>query len=387
MLTTTILALTIGLHQSPSAQEREKQHEEAWVKYLTSLAKQERVQIVFDCTPVLAPSPTAESLGTFGLDVLARRTNRQRIEIEGVQVFVRKQPTGKEETSNSILEVLNVLGSLEPDQLRKLCTDGLDISELQQDQRASLLLALPIDPADCNRAIKGEPFKIALDLYASYEFQSPISGNTEHGTLSSNRFGGWMARHASGITAARPESEAGSRFPALSPPATDGDLDFGEGSIMTLREANERASKQFDTHYFIDGRLAASKYFFSGKFTESRYEDTVNALSEVIPLTSTRPPGQLASHRDSVRALKTALEENRTPYSNDGRFATNNRSLNASELALASGTFAAQMRSLNLSGQDFRVSLVPELSLSVFMPASESGKLVAFSLILGKLGD
>ena len=385
MISLTLATLTL-LQTATSQEAQASEHEKRWTAYLRSLVKDEQTQLVFDFTPMPVPDQPEEHLGLFGLDVLARRANRVRIEIDGVQVFARKQPTGSREINSNAMQLLALLSSLDADTLRRLCTDGMKLSELPVSQMRDVLLSLPLSPADCVRAAKGENLKIALDLFADFTFKVKDTGEVKSGKLYTDRFGRWISE------ASKAGAENASTIPtalvqAPPKPPDDGELDFGEGSILKLDDVIKKAALAFGKRYFCDSRLSESKYFFSGKFTVERFEKTMKELCRVIPLTEAVPPEAVPSYLDYARDIRKAFADNPAVYSREGLLATMQPNLSSSTLAAASLPFAQMLKQWNLDGSEFQVSLSPELALAVFMPGSEAGGQVAFRLEIGKLGN
>ena len=380
------LALTIIVQHAPIASQVDE-HDAVWSKYLSELCKRESVQIAFDCTPSLPPESGDEVLGGFGLDILAERSNRARVNIEGVQVFVRKQPASNRDLSSTTLQLLQTLAAIEDQSLIQLCKDGLDIGGLSVDQMRSLLLALPLAPVDCIRVAKGERLRVALDLSADYVFVNSDTGKIHRGSLYGDRFAKWMfdVRH-------QPVDSVLKDLPislveAVQAPPQDGLLDFGGGTVMTLGSAVARAAKSFGCRYFFDSRLRESKYFFSGRFTQQRFEQTVRALTKMIPLTDALPPESAPEYLDIVRKLKNALAKSTTPYNREGQLALLQRQVPSTQLAGASRAFASILSQVGLGSTEFNVELRPVLGLSVFMPPSNGHEMVGFRLILTELGN
>ncbi|MEX2244414.1 MAG: hypothetical protein WD716_11280 [Fimbriimonadaceae bacterium] len=382
-----IVAVIALVGQHAGSQTSLEQRDADWQNYLRDLSATEGTRVVFDCTPFTPPSSSREPIGLLGLDILAERTNRRRVDVEGIQVFVRKQPTGAKDSSYSVLELMRVFAGLEPAMLANLCTDGILLSDLSDDQARTVLLALPIEPEDCLRAARSQRLRIALDLSAEYEFQDPATGKMHTGLLLGDRFGKWMldARKEAGSPSSSEQSRV---FSARAPkPPSDGELDFGDGTILTMSEILERASKAFAVSYFIDSRLDRSKYFFSGNFTRERFETTMRHLSYVIPMTEGVPFKDAPDYLESARMISQALAQNATPYNKDGQLASVHRSLQGAELAATSRSFNNIIKGLGLAARDFNVLLKPVVSVAVYLPSDDTNGQVAFRLNLGQLGS
>jgi hypothetical protein len=109
-----------------------------------------------------------------------------------------------------------------------------------------------------------------------------------------------------------PESGGGEPAPLGRP--VDGEVDFGDGEITTLREICARAERVLQKSFWIDGRLAPSRYFISGTFTEKRLLDVIAAVTEPFPVTPV-PEGhnrtEFAAERQRLIAIAFG------PYSDD----------------------------------------------------------------------
>jgi hypothetical protein len=59
------------------------------------------------------------------------------------------------------------------------------------------------------------------------------------------------------------------------PPATAGDLEFGEGKLLKLEELVKRAQTQFKTRYRYDRRFAPCQVFVSGAWSRETFDRTL----------------------------------------------------------------------------------------------------------------
>ncbi len=377
-----LVALSPQQHQEPASTDIESQ----WQKYLSRIVLSEKVSLAFDMSPATVPKSTDETFGEFGLDLLAQRTNRVRLEIDGVQVFVRKQPELSNGLNAAAFRLLRTLCDLDDALLKELCTTGVDMAQLPESAMRELLLSLPLEPSACMRVARGESMRVAVDLAAKYSLIDPTSSKGRSGLLLGDRFGAWINSPRSTERGAEHKKVSSNLTRPLKPSPTDGTLDFGGGEVLTLEDVTKKASGAFSTSYFYDSRLKESKYFFAGKFNRKRFEDTVAALLKVVPLTEAVAPPALPAYNDLARQLSQVLGQNPTAYNSLGQLASVTRALGSGELAATSGQFSGLMKDWGLTGRDFDVSLSPVVLLSVFLPASQGGSQVAFRLQLAELG-
>ena len=360
-----------------------------WSDVLSEVSSQLSVSIAFDIGTSPSPDKSLWTMGELGLDKLAQDALRTRQEVEGVQVFVRRQPNDQGNLSTFSQRLLGILRNLKGSSLKKLLNEGLNVGDLSEDEARELLVSLPMNMMnmrELNRAARGGGLKIALDIDARYNFMNPKTNRQVRGQLSSGgRFGKWFGE-------ARTETHAdlSPEVPAhwvgqTDPSPDDGDLDFGKGRILSLEDLVKEASGAFDARYFFDRRLKDSTYFFSGRYTQERFKKVIDSLMKPVPLTETIVPEFELSLNDLRSRIKSILMDTKLPYSNSGKFAFDNRSILSDEL-MFDGQFAQIIRHMGLGSTSIDVTLRPVMYLAVFMAGETTEKHVAFRLSLGELG-
>jgi hypothetical protein len=64
----------------------------------------------------------------------------------------------------------------------------------------------------------------------------------------------------------------------------DGTLDFQDGSILSLQEIMDRAEITFGKAFSYDRRIAQTRYFVCGTFTEPRFLKVIEAVTAPMPI-------------------------------------------------------------------------------------------------------
>jgi hypothetical protein len=169
-----------------------------------------------------------------------------------------------------------------------------------------------------------------------------------------------------------PESGPGEPAPLGRP--TDGEVDFGEGGILSLREICAKAERVLQKTIWYDGRLAPTRYFISGTYTEQRLLEVIAAVTEPFPLTPV-PEGHNRTEFAAERQRLVAIAFG--PYSDEkvgvsdltigdliaGK-STSVKGLYGSDVPQKLKAFMAQYR---LQPED-RVEVTGELYLAVAAP-------------------
>ncbi|MCH7946044.1 MAG: hypothetical protein IIC73_08550 [Armatimonadetes bacterium] len=101
----------------------------------------------------------------------------------------------------------------------------------------------------------------------------------------------------------------------LSSAPTGGELDFGEGSIVSVREVLSRSSRVFSEHYRVDPRLFDDLLFVSGKYTKERFEGCMKRVMFLEPFRSVSESPELNELMDRLadrlQGINERLLENR----------------------------------------------------------------------------
>lgn len=251
----------------------------AWSDLLTDYAKTEQACLVVDIDATRRPGRYVIDgpSGEIGLDRLGVALGRSWVNVDGAYVFRRRAETGdliSKSARRHTLDLLRPMGVLDLDAMRRGTFALTSLSGEQQRSVRHVVSSLGDGVGDSMVAQYHDRIRMRLVLETTLTAQGrtsqgtavlelPIEGQTTQGT--------------------DPVRTVESYPPLIAP--TEGGLDFGTGTIMTLRDIALRARATLDVSMEYDGRLGNSLYFVSGRFTARRL---VSAFSTVLDTADVR---------------------------------------------------------------------------------------------------
>lgn len=323
MIVTTIIASAliaqVGGTDSPKGLE-ELEHA------LQGYVKLENVSVFMDVEESMRiPDVPKKRDGGWSMVYLAGFVDREWSEIEGVQVFgrrARNQPTIYQEAQ---LDVLRIMNSLSDSDLHDALNDGMSLGRLPVRDVAELLgitfnwkgviqSTFNSHPRETFDAIKGDLAQTSMRLmpmekYVIYDDSGRKREvyNNENLVLLSMDIGAYVAPEMT-----RNQSVA----LAVAPAPVDGELNFGEGEIVSVRELLSQSSKVFKTRFRIDPRLYDNYIFVSGSYTKERFETCMDRIMNIEPFHAVTESIQLLDLLDKLASRLHALDE--SLYENRG---------------------------------------------------------------------
>jgi hypothetical protein len=323
-----------------------------WVEATQSLI----APVLIDLPPTVPTPYVGEAIKTReGLDLFAAALMREVVEVEGAQVLVQSRAVELRPGTDRFPAFAQWLAT-EPEQVERNLVQGLvdarDISDLGRRTLARCIGHAPILLAKLAAAEQVQ-LRVAPTLEVSVSVTKDGVERTQRASLTTGR--AWEEHDRFGqpeyADRAKPEPRHGSAIE----PVEDGDLDFGEGQVTTLREAIEKARSLWKKRYRLDARLLDDWVFVKGKFTVERFDKCLERLGESLRFASFGPedenPADLAiATRDRLfRAASEGLPaqarelferaQNRVPFQVD-----------AAELGRLDPKWARQLASMGVDG-------------------------------------
>lgn len=257
-----------------------------WIEALAPLD----ALVLVDLPPSVPAPYVGEAIKTReGLDLFAAALMREVVEVEGALVLVQSRAVELRPGTDRFPAFAHWLAT-EPEQVERNLVQGLvdarDISDLGRRTLARCIGHAPILLA---KLAAGEQvqLRVAPTLEVSVSVTKDGVERTQRASLTTGR--AWEEHDRFGqpeyADRAKPEPRHGSAIA----PIEDGDLDFGEGQVTTLREAIEKARSLWKKRYRLDARLLDDWVFVKGKFTVERFDKCLERLGESLRFASFGP--------------------------------------------------------------------------------------------------
>jgi hypothetical protein len=246
----------------------------AWLEPLLLVAKAEDASLCVDIDDVEVPAPFQYPLrdGHRGLDRLATALSRSRTVVQGVHVFRRRPEEGDFRLKSAHEHVLDAIGMLSMTEIERMRTGTLSLSSLPSSIQSRFRFAIAtLGEGLGDSMLANYPNRVGLRLVLE-----PVSGynsRTGDGLVT-------LRLLEEPVKVAPPENVYTEPAPLGRPEG--GELDFGDGAIFTLSEICTRADVAFKRAFWHDGRLAKSRYFVSGRFTQDRLAEVLAAVTETV---------------------------------------------------------------------------------------------------------
>ncbi|MCH8977764.1 MAG: hypothetical protein IH945_00780 [Armatimonadetes bacterium] len=245
---------------------------------LQKISEIERTSLFVDFGALsVVPPDWPMAMGEEGMRLLAQSLRRQWGQLDGVQLFLR--PRGPQ-THPKLLKAqaaYQFLSGLSDSQLDTLLQGKLQSKDLDPASWFDLVVNMSGKTANApQRLLAGlNSTKVGLAKDVYFEVMDPTSGRSMSRTVQREpEFGDPL------------EESAEVDWTPLKP-APAGDLDFGKGDLLTLKEVIGRASKQFGDLYYYDARLANTLFFVSGSYSSELFNRVLarhTALPKAQPL-------------------------------------------------------------------------------------------------------
>ena len=258
------------------------EHTKAWLEALTKVARTEHASLCVDVDEVAVPATFhyPQPDGFRGLDRLATAIARARTLVEGVHVFRRKPDEDDLRLAPPHAHVAAALQTLSALELTRLAKEGLALSSLPSLAQRRLRHALA--------SVGGG---IGDSMLAHYPDQVGMRLTLEPVAYVASRTGEGQVRLE--LLEERPKTQFPEK-PDTTVPAPlgrpeDGAVDFGNGEILSLHDVIAKAERALGVRMWFDGRLAQTKLFLSGAFTEKRLLAVLASVTEPFPVTVQQP--------------------------------------------------------------------------------------------------
>jgi hypothetical protein len=221
-----------------------------------------------DSSLALPRNPTDAQLNSYAI-VLNRKV--AHLEDAWVLFQTNRITSGFAANERDIAEWLDRIGL---DELKSLATSNRDVRELDGEGQTNILNLVRNYPDLVDRVTSGK------SVCARLHYVFVVYGvNTKTGkTVDAN-----ILDEAVGPVDLKPDakgSPSGSPLVAVK----DGSLDFGEGEVLSVRDALGRAAKAFGIRFNLDSRILRSRVFIKGCFNEKRFAAAFYKIATVEPL-------------------------------------------------------------------------------------------------------
>jgi hypothetical protein len=295
--------------------------------------------------------------GVVGMRLLASATDTFWEQIDGVQVF---SAVGERETAFGVT-FLDALSALGPADIERMA-NGKGTLEMFGPRMDAVAEKVAVDSAMAQVLLeRGSSASVAVQFYPHIRYRDPASGQVK-------RMG--LASQGESEPFFTPEKEGQPLYPylPLDKPSGRGDLDFGEGKVMTLLDLNQAARKAFGAEYYIDGRLAQTPLFVRGRMDQATFEKVYLKVGAATP--PVRKPDREKVRREQLIELLRENPELLKGWSGPGDLkaedALNARTLTASDLIAADPSLAMRFDAYGIP-RDAIVEMEPGL-LFIFDP-------------------
>ncbi|MEW5884012.1 MAG: hypothetical protein AB1725_07300 [Armatimonadota bacterium] len=329
-----------------------------WVPRLTKICEVEGIDaMVFTlASPEYFPA-WEKRHGVAGMRLLASSTDTFWEQIDGVQVF----SVVGERNSEFSATFLDALNSLSPSDIEQIA-NGEGTLDMFGSKMDAVVERVALDPAMADVLLaRGSSTSVAVRFYPHVRYRDPATGKVKTMGIPSQ---------GDSDPFFTPEREGQPLYPylPLEKPAGHGELDLGEGKVMTLLAFNQEAEKAFGAQYYIDGRLAQTPLFVRGRLDQATFEKVYLKVGAATP--PVRKPDREKVRRDQLSELlrqhPELLEGWEGPGSIKAEDALNGRTLVASDLVAADPSLAMRLDAYGIP-RDAIVEMEPGL-LFIFDP-------------------
>lgn len=266
-------------------------HLKAFESEVKRIGVLEHVSIFMDVgKTVPKPSTPRVKQGVWSMINLAAFSDREWIQTEGVQLFVRRQREHETPLLDQQLAVAQILDSLGDDGLRAAMGDGVSLASLPPTDLSKLISmafnwsgvtqsSSSDEPHATFEAIKNRVSNTSLRIRPLSKFVTVDEAGNKRTVYDTK---GLVETQKQTSTYIEPERTAEFKM-ALQFALDDGDLDFGEGRLLSVEELLEIAREEFKVRYHVDSRVLDEILFVSGRYTKSRFESCAKIVLHLQP--------------------------------------------------------------------------------------------------------
>ena len=271
-------------------------HTQAWLALLRNVAKVESASLCVDIDEFADPGQVLYEKpdGQRGLDRLAASLDRARLTVQGVQVFRRRLDDQDLRLLSPTQHALAVIKALGVTEIEKLRQGNLNMSSLPASLQARLRFAIERSGAGVGDSMLAQyPDRVGMRLL--FEPVATVASRSGDGAVSIS-----LAPDRPDVPL--PEATSQQALDPIGKP-TDGQLDFRGGEVLTLQEIVDQAALRFGKTFLYDARLASSRYFLCGTFTEERLLAVLEAAtspSPVLRALDAQDAAQTAQEREAI---------------------------------------------------------------------------------------
>jgi len=268
----------VGLSDQERAARKVK-----WEHALQPIARREGASLFFDVNLALPPPIMQEDrpYGTLAMRRLGELMKRRWRQIDGIQVFTRSDENDPTDYRYFDEHILDWLQSLSPQDRTALTQGKLPLSRVDPVTRESIVSwAINLNPGMAATFLeRGDEAGLGMAFNPTIEWQDLKTGEHRWWTIELSRPSVTLAGGSSGAAPAAFPSEAPR---ALDRPAP-GQLDFGPGQVLELKDILKRAEAVYGIRYNSDLRLAHATFFVNGRFSRATLADVLKAATAVLP--------------------------------------------------------------------------------------------------------
>ena len=222
--------------------------------------------------------PTADYTGALGagsMKALAFTCLRAWKQVREVQAFSR---VGVGQVRDDVDSLIAWIASLSDAEFRDLLAGRMVLADLDTAARRPVDGVISANP-DMSYVFLGneDVTRVSLKPSLAMTYTDAASGATK--CVQFEQYGHMRSPN---VPAEPDLVRRGPRARALPlDAAPTGDLDFGKGEILTLHEIAGRAGRAFGAAYDVDGRIARSNYFVSGKYDAASFDEALEYVTAV----------------------------------------------------------------------------------------------------------
>ena len=308
MLSAGILLLVASVctiaQESAIAQERD--YREEWQEFLTTVAELEDASLFIDVDPRRKPPHPRfeEPRGMETIERLATLMNRSFEEVEGTYVLYRWiGPEDLRARSDHALALSWLQGLSDVERKALLSSSGLSFDQVLGQGRTVLTHVIrKLSGGIGDRMLADHPseVRIAVGFTPFILFNDPETGRPVRLSI--------LQRYPRLDPLPEHTSVSDNERSAIEPISRprDGQLDFGDGEVLTLAELFKKGLEEWNLRFWYDGRLADTVYFVSGRFDKKRFMDCIELATRTVETKEGRDEFQALSDsvvNDLIRAF------------------------------------------------------------------------------------
>lgn len=352
------ICVSIALQSGPlgAGLQTREQSSAKWETSLKQAVRDTDAVIFFDVNLQSQPPSVGTLKGEQAMQALAWDTSRRWVQAKGIQVFTRTLGKNDVRSISRAAHATAWLQSLSKSDLQQLEAGTFSLSGADNRWQDVLRYLASANPGmGTAMAENGDRLGIRVQLAPSFEYINPKTGKKARSSLPLLPTSPSVPI-AAGLAAGKQPSRA------LAKPS-EGPLDFGDGSILTLQEIATKAKAQLGVDYTFDRRLAESSFFVSGKLDAEAFEEAMAVLTTTTPWAAQDARRDQTSRgvRDLLSGPLSALQDVAFEGLRGDEF-VRGQEVSLSELFDRSPRWESLLGNLGL-GRNDKITLVPSLWL------------------------